>query len=359
MIPVSGQSTDRLAPLFERIARGKFEPVYVLFGADSCAAEEVIRRLREKVIKPGFDAFDFEGFHAEDTPVVQALQHARQPAVGSARRLVIIRGVDGLRKTQRAELCEGLKRLAEADNPKSGTGSTVVLTCDYDKALQEMFADAGLLRYVVDLRQPGTGDLLAMLGRWAEDAGITIEPAAGRMLLEVAGDDTAVLRSEMEKLFASVEPGTRVTPEMVRRLAGRSRDFELKEYVDNLVKGKTAVAVLVLERLAAWGEAPQVIISWLTNSLLWLLSDLARGRQVEAAASLNPEYLRRCLQQLYEINRAILTGHPEPFVLLQTFTLCAACPGIGQGCGLARGSSDPEFCVRRDRKRAAKRRVNA
>src|SRR5512141_736819 len=108
-MPISAKSTDRLAPLFERIDKGKFEPVYVLFGADSCAADEVIRRLKEKLIVPGFEAFDFESFHTEEMPIVQAIQHARQPSVASARRLVVIRGVDRLRKPQRTELCQGLK----------------------------------------------------------------------------------------------------------------------------------------------------------------------------------------------------------------------------------------------------------
>jgi DNA polymerase-3 subunit delta len=345
----SGRSAGGPAQVFANLERGRFEPVYVLFGADSSTAEEIIRLLKEKLIAPGFEAFDLESLHAEDVAVVEVLQHARQPAVVSARRLVVIRGIDRLRKLQVKELCEGLAQLKD--------GCTVVLTCDYDRGLQEVFAETGLSRHVVDLRQPRAGDLAAMVHRWAREAGITLDRDAVRLLLEIAGEDTAVLRSEAGKLAAAVEPGQQVTGDMVRRFAGRSRDFQLKEFADAVEQHRTAEALAVLERLAVWGEAPQKIIAWLANRLIWLATDLAGGESGRGAAKWDPEYLRGCLQQLYEINRATLTGHPEPFVLLQAFTICAACPGTKRYCGLFDEAVRPEFCIRRGRKHASRRKA--
>lgn len=325
--------------------------MYVLYGADSVAAEELVRRLKDKLIAPGLEAFDFESLHAEDTPVVTALQHARQPAVGSQRRMVVIRNADQLHKKQFAELCDGLKRFAGTTQAQAQTRAapaTVVVTCAEDRDLAAALASAGLNRYVVDLRQPGAADLAAMLGRWAAERQLALEPAAARMLVELCGEDTAVLHSETEKLAAAVEPGTKVTPEMVRRYAARSRDFVLNEYVGHLVRGETSAALVVLERLSVWGEEPLKIVNWLANNLLWSAPGAGRAA----------DYRRRCLQQLYEINRAVITGHPEPFVLLQAFTVCFACNDTPEYCRLVRETDRPELCIRRDR-RAAKRRVHA
>ncbi len=314
----------------------RFKPVYVLLGDDGRAADEFIQELKKKLVAPGFEAFDLEEFHAEDVPVQQALQHLRQPPVGSARRLVVIRAAEVLSKSAFDELCHGLARLP-------AEGSTAVLTCRWSRNVADVIAGAGLGRFVVSLRPPQGQELVARIRNWATGMGFALEPDAVELLVELAGDDTTLLWGELEKLATAVEPGARVDAALVRQLAGRSRDFELNEYVFSLAEGNLPRALEVLARLAAWGEQPQQIVGWLVTSLLKRAEDLTHrpeGRQAALA------YLRRTMHQLYDVNRAFLSGHPEPFVLLEMFTVCACCTGHGRACRLDGREPAPAFCMR-------------
>jgi DNA polymerase-3 subunit delta len=357
----TGNSPRKPAQVLADIKRGKFVPVYVLFGADTAAADELLQALREALVQPGMEAFDFESVHADEREVPILLQHIRQPPVASKRRLVVVRGIDRLSKGrsktkneergtknaekpagQLGELLTGLAALPE--------GCAVALTCDWSKPMQNAIAGAGLGKYVVDLRQPGEAELSALLHRRAKELGISLETGAVQLLLDVSGDGTTLLLGELEKLATAVDPGDSIAEEDVRRLAGQSREFELNEYVSRVMCGDGAGALAVLERLRNWGEEPVKIVGWLAGAFLRRVPD----REDEKRA-------RLCLLQLYEINRDIISGHPEPFVLLETFTVCSACPAEERYCPVYADARTPEFClrrkVRRDRTRGREKRV--
>ena len=343
----SSSSTRKPADVLADIKRGKFAPVYILFGADSAAADELLRALKEALVQPGMEAFDSETVDAVDLDATVLLQHIRQPPVASKRRLVVVRRIEQLAKglskkddpektppklIQLKVLLDGLAALPDA--------CAVALAGDYDSRLQKAIKGAGLEKYLVDLRQPDGAELSALMYRRAKELGISLEPGAMQLLLDVAGDGTTLLLGELEKLATAVEPGDSITAEDVRKLAGQSREFELNEYVGRVVDGNSAGALAVLERLRDWGEQPIKIVAWLAGAFL---------RRVA-----NPDDMKRarlCLLQLYEINRDIISGHPEPFALLETFTVCAACPGEKRYCPVYADATPPEFCLRRKKRR--------
>ena len=337
--------------------------MYILFGADSASAEELLRELRKALVLPGMEAFDSEMVDAVDLEVATLLQLVRQPPVASKRRLVIIRRVEqlakGLSKSddqpgkvppksgKLKELLEGLAVLPDE--------CAVALTCDYEPRLQKAIAGAGLGKFVVDLRQPDEAGLSALIHRRAKELGISLEPQAVQLLLDVSGDGTTLLLGELEKLATAVDPGDSITAEDVRKLAGQSREFELNEYVNLVGRRNSAGALAVLERLRDWGEEPVKITAWLAGAFLRLVAGQYAGERWDE------KHIRLCLLQLYEINRDIISGHPEPFVLLEMFTICAACPMTEEYCSIHAGAAPPEFCmrrkVRRDRTRGARKKA--
>ena len=329
--------------------RGKFAPVYILFGSDSASADELLRELKKALVQPGMEAFDSETVDAVDLEVATLLQLVRQPPVASKRRLVIIRRVEQLAKGlpksddkpeknppksgKLKELLEGLAVLPEA--------CAVALTSDYEPRVQKAIVAAGLGKFVVDLRQPGEAELSSLIQRRAKELGISLEPKAVQLLLDVSGEGTTLLLGELEKLATAVDPGDSITAEDVRKLAGQSREFELNEYVNMVGRRNSAGALAVLERLRDWGEEPVKITAWLAGAFLRLLAGQYAGERWDG------KHVRRCLLQLYEINRDIISGHPEPFVLLEMFTICAACPKLDEYCSVYADARPPESCMRR------------
>lgn len=323
--------------------------MYILFGADSASADELLRELRKALVEPGMEAFDSETVDAVDLEVATLLQLVRQPPVASKRRFVVIRRVEQLAKglpklddppekdppksAKLKELLEGLAVLPEA--------CAVALTCDYESRVQKAIAAAGLGKYVVDLRQPGEAELSSLIHRRAKELGISLEPQAVQLLLDVSGDGTTLLLGELEKLATAVDPGDSITAEDVRKLAGQSREFELNEYVNLVGRRDSAGALAVLRRLWDGDEPPMKVVGWLITPFLRLVAGQYAGERWDE------KHIRLCLLQLYEINRDIISGHPEPLVLLEMFTVCAACPKSEEYCSVHGDARPPESCMRR------------
>jgi len=316
--------------ILAQIERGQFQPVYVLFGGDVALAEELIAALKRQLLVPGLEPFDLETVHGSDIgsegrTVVELLQHSRQPPVGAQRRLMVIRGLEAVHREAAKELCAGL-----AQTPPS---SVVVVTCAYEQRWRQLFKDSGIAQWVVSMWPP-TGPLLVpAVMRWARSLGLVLARDAAQLLIELAGAETLVLKSELEKLATNcggrpTRPVS-VTSTMVQQLVARSRLFDLYDYVDRVLDQDRAGALLILRRLSGWGESPMGIVAVLTNGLLNLLraklglSPLGHLRRSsgQRLEKWDLAALDRSLHRLYGIARAVVQGHPEPFVLLDLFTM--------------------------------------
>jgi DNA polymerase III delta subunit len=134
----------------------------------------------------------------------------------------------------------------------------------------------------------------------------------------------------------------------VREVAANSREYTLNEYVGHALNRDRKRALAVLRRLLDWGEEPIRIIAWLVNGLLGCIGGRADGPW-------NPNELNRALNQLYDVNRLIVTGYPEPYLLLEAFTVCLACGERSRTCRLRLRSNPPGICLLRPRSQAVRR----
>lgn len=316
--------------LLDEIAAGKLRPLYLLFGSDPVVADDVLAVLKDRVVTPGLEPFDLELVHATDIgaerlSLADLLQHMRQPPVGSLKRLVIVRDLELLDKRLGRELCAGMARLPES--------SVVAVTCEQDRAWQTIFRETGIAGSVFATGAPSGDALTQMVKRWAAASDLRLKADALTEMIQLVGEEPALLKGEVEKMATLFAPGTQVTVDDVRHLVSHTRVFALGEYVDKVVSRELGPALAVLHRLAEWGEEPIKVIGWLAHRLL---------QRVRSARGQEQERLNRALYRLYIINRSILKGHPEPFALLDLFTVCCCCH---RPCGLLRRDQRPEFCL--------------
>ncbi|MEO0073161.1 MAG: DNA polymerase III subunit delta [candidate division WOR-3 bacterium] len=327
---MSREAADPAAGLLREIAAGRLRPLYILFGSDPVVADDILAALRKKVLNPGLEPFDLEIVHATDIggdrlSIHELSQHMRQPPFGSLRRLIIIRDLDLLDKRLGRELCTSMAKIPDS--------SVVAVTCEYDRAWQTIFREAGISGSVFATGAPSGEVLVQMVRRWAAAGNLRLEPDAITEMIERVGEEPALLKGEIDKLSILFDSGTPVRTEDVRRLVSHSRVYALGEYVESVVKKDTSQALAVLYRLARWGEEPIKVIGWLAHRLL---------QRVRAVRGREQEHINRALYQLYLINRSILKGHPDPFALLDLFTVCCCCR---QPCGLLQPDHRPEFCL--------------
>ncbi len=357
-MPQTGSRTG--LTVLKAIEKGRFESVYILLVEDTVMADEILRRLKEKLVSPGLEAFDFESYQADELDSEKLnpdviREHLRQAPAGSPRRMIVITGITrpGKKGPKFPEKLkkEGIERLIEhaAKTPET---TTVVLTGIPHRSLPALLRKYGLAKAVVSLKQPEDGELVQLMRRRADERGIILTPDAARELLKISGQHTGVLCSEVDKLASCCEPGERVSAKRVKELAGSTRAYQLQEYVGRVVARDPGAALGVLRQLEEWGEEPMQIIAWLTTGFLNHVGLLAgtlnkadwRVKHTVDAWKDAGE-LNCCLHQLYRIQKAYLTGRPETWARLETFTSCIRCRRDREFCDLFTGDVQSELCT--------------
>jgi len=181
------------------VAASELKPVYLITGGDRPKIQRALRRLRDRV---GEEATELLSAH--DTNGDDAVAACNSLGLlGGDGRLVIVEEVD------RWKAADTKAVVAYLASPAPGTVLALVAAeMKKDSALAKACAKAGsVLVYDVPKRR---------LGEWVTmqfgDRGVSVDPEAARLLVEIVGEDPEELAGEVDKIatWAGGEPvGTR------------------------------------------------------------------------------------------------------------------------------------------------------
>ena len=123
---------------------------------------------------------------------------------------------------------------------------------------------------------PRRPDRAGWVRRLAEERGLSISPAAVRLLLDRAQPDLRLLDQEIAKLALYALPATRIDEDAVRALVSDSREEEIFALTDALSTGRPGEVAGVLQSLLDAGREP----TWLLYTLVSHWRRLMQARAV-------------------------------------------------------------------------------
>lgn len=181
------------------MASSDLEPVYLLTGTDQPKIDLAVKRLRAR-----FEAGSVDVYPAESCSGEEAVAATNALGLfGGGERLVIVEGVERWKKAD----AEAIARYGGEPTP----GAVLALRCGSERipvGLDEAVGRAGgVLRFDVPVKQdrqgrPGKADF----AKWvqAQFAGLDaqVDHATAQRLVEIVGEDSFALRTEVEKLVA-------------------------------------------------------------------------------------------------------------------------------------------------------------
>ena len=156
---------------------------------------------------------------------------------------------------------------------------------------------------------PRERELGPWLRRRAQAAGLNLQPAAERLLVELIGRNTGALASEVDKLktYAGDAP---VGEDDVRALVARAREANIFRLVDAVAEGRLTVALQALELLRNEGETPQRLISMIARQFRMIvvarevLDTGGSPAQVREALKVQEFVARRAVDQARRFSQA-------------------------------------------------------
>lgn len=245
-----------------QVTKGTFSPVYLLTGEDVYRKNLIIEQIRT-ALNP--DDFNFYKSEADAADMAEALAQANTTPVFSNARVIILTGIEKLRKEPKEALIRYI------DNPLPTT--TLILTHNdskkmkTEKILAQVCADNGCVVNFEELKGEA-------LGAWVREKmiqrGLRPDFDCVDLLCQSVGSELTALENEIEKLYLYTLDRTdkTITQKDVLDCIGFSKEQNPYELANLITACNKTAALNLLDKLVDDGEEPIGILSKMTYPIL-------------------------------------------------------------------------------------------
>ncbi|MBR3603584.1 MAG: DNA polymerase III subunit delta [Elusimicrobiaceae bacterium] len=294
-------SKSTISKLQQSLAKGMVSPVYLLTGEDLFRKQEIIKKITA-IVQP--DDFNIFSSSADKADLTEVLALANTAPVFSQRRLVILTGIEKLRKDPKEAIIRYLQ------NPLETT--VLILTHDdskkfkTEKVLSSVAADHGELVNFDELKRD---DLAIWVKERLKEKGLTGEFEAVETLCEAVGADLNALSQEIEKLalYTADRENKNISKSDVLAGVGFSKEenpFDLSNAVQYMNKNK---AIDLIEKLLDSGEDPVGVLGKISYPVL----KMARIKRM-ANAGMAPAEITRAAGLMFWENSLVNNARNFP-----------------------------------------------
>jgi DNA polymerase-3 subunit delta len=194
------------------------EPYYI---------DKIADFISQNVLSEEEKGFNQMVVYGKDTSLDEIVSHAKRFPMMADHQVIIVKEAQHLSRT-----IEQL--ISYVENPQN---TTVLVFCykykklDKRKKLYKSIAKNGVLFESKKLYENQVADWIR---RVLSGKGYGISPKSSAMLVEYLGTDLSRIDNELQKLYLSIQKGQEITPELIERHIGISKDynnFELKKAI--------------------------------------------------------------------------------------------------------------------------------
>lgn len=223
--------------LAEAIAQGTFPSAYLFHGADDFRKDEALKRLLAAAVDPATRDFNLDVRRGSELDAEALGSLLSTPPMMAARRVVVVRDPEGLKKGAR----EALDRWLAKPEP-----DVLLVLVAPAGAKAEKGTAAGAVAVPFDLLD---GDKIgAWVARHAKALGVEITPEATALLLGAVGHEAGPLAMELDKL-ASYTNGAPIDEAAVGDIVGVRRGETLGDLLDAVGRHETARALAMVDHV--------------------------------------------------------------------------------------------------------------
>ena len=201
---------------------GAFSPLYLLMGEESYYIDQISDYIQAHALTPEQQAFDQTVVFGADVNAAQIADLAMQYPMMSPRKVIIVKEAQDLHSFER------LERYAEKPQEK-----TILVICYKNGVLKgksKLLSAVERNGILFESKKLRDWQLAGYVRAYLAKQKIDIDDKSASMIADHIGADLNRLTSELDKLgIALPEDDRRVTPEVVERNIGVSKDFNAFE----------------------------------------------------------------------------------------------------------------------------------
>lgn len=222
---VSSTKSASYSDVVAQIQEKRFAPVYLLHGEEPFFIDRLCKMFEDSILEPEERDFNQVVLYGKDTSVDMVLANAKQFPFGSPYRVVILKEAKELKNI------ELLDAYVQSPSPQ-----TILIVCHKYGKLKAAQTKAYASHGVVFVSE-GIKDW--NLAAWIQDLAsqtfnYQLSPQTAAVLSEHIGNDLSRIFTEFQKLQVVLPPGSEITPSIVEKYIGISKEYNIFELQDAL-----------------------------------------------------------------------------------------------------------------------------
>jgi len=200
------------------ILAGNIAPLYILHGTEPYFIDEIVAVLDKNIVEEKAQSFDKQIIYGKDTTIENIIDMAKKAPLLSEQQLIIIKEAQYLEKSIEKLFSYFLK-----PNPK-----TVLVICYKNKKIdnrKKVYTQAKKIGVVLETKPLYESKMKIWIKEKAKEKGLSLHINALHLILEFLGTNLSRIDKELEKLKISVTEKQEITPDIIEKYIGISKDF--------------------------------------------------------------------------------------------------------------------------------------
>jgi len=261
-MPQSKSTAPSVLEVIKSVKKGKFLPIYYLFGDDTFNLDYTVDAITEAVNPLIISDFDKEISYSEDRDLQDVLNAAYAFPFGSQKKLIIYKEAE---KSKDKKLLEGYI--------SSPAEFTVLVLVHNGKITNLTSSPFNLLLendFIFEAKELRGNYLVDWTINWINSKGKNISNDNAIFLTEICGENRLIIESQVEKILAYLGDKTEITLDIIQKVASDSEQYNIFDLQEAVFKKDIAKALKIAFNMIDKGESAVLIISMLTKAFIAL-----------------------------------------------------------------------------------------
>ena len=268
----------------------KYYNVYFLSGTESYYIDKISDYISKNILNEEEKAFNQAVLYGKETNAKEIISEAKQYPFGSQHRVVVVKEAQHIRNI------ENLDKYLE--NPLS---SNVLVIC-YKKKIdsrKKFFKNLKKNNYLFESNQLYENQIANWINEYCNEKGINITNESCAILAEHLGNNLSKITNELDKLLINISNDEKITPTIIEKNIGISKDYNVFELQNCLGKKNILQSNKIANFLSANSKNNPFVLtissifSFFKKVLIYKqISNLDRSR-IASTLKINPYFINQ------------------------------------------------------------------
>ena len=205
----------------------KYNNIYFLSGSESYYIDKISDYISKNILNEEDKAFNQAILYGKETNVKEIISEAKQYPFGAINRVVIVKEAQHVRNIENLD--------TYLENPLN----TNILVICYKKkidARKKFFKNLKKNNYLFESNQLYENQIANWINEYCNEKGINITNESCAILAQHLGNSLSKITNELDKLLINISQDEKITPTIIEKNIGISKDYNVFELQNCLGK---------------------------------------------------------------------------------------------------------------------------